>query len=421
MRILFAMFHGDGNVPLITPIVAALVARGHAVRVLVGPGVRATRLPVGDRFLARIAATGATHVSFTMPPTHPFDDAPAPRGLLRGWTPKRLAAATSTAPTLVWSPAWADVVAADFVLLGALAAAEAAGVPAVALVHGTYKHRPAPGVPGYGTGGMPARSPLGELRDALYHAGIARIYRRDGLPALNRARQGLGLPPLRSPFDQYDRAARVLILASAAFDFPVRRLPPNVHYVGAPTDDAGAVWDDPWLAEDDRPLVVASLSTLAQGQAPVLGHVLKALDGMPVRALVTTGPSLDPAQFRAPANVRLEAFVPHGAEGAGARGADGLHPVAWGPTGQRGAGGGKRGGDPPRARRLAGANPQGDPARTGRATVSRRGTTPRRSAGDGKWGRDRGRRDRGIGGSPDARRGPLIVVEESTEQCRHNP
>lgn len=325
MRILFAMFHGDGNVPLITPIVAALVARGHAVRVLAGPGVRATRLPVGDRFLTRIAATGATHVPFTMPATHPFDDAPAPCGLLRGWTPKRLTAATSTAPTLVWSSAWAEnmaaelgreraeVVAADFVLLGALAAAEAAGVPAAALVHGTYKHRPAPGVPGYGTGDMPARGPLGELRDALYHAGIERIYRRDGLPALNRARRGLGLPPLRSSFDQYDRATRVLILASAAFDFPVRRLPPNVRYVGAPTDDAGAAWDESWLAGDNRPLVVASLSTLAQGQGPVLQRVLAALDGMPVRALVTTGPSLDPAQFRAPTNVRLEAFVPHGA------------------------------------------------------------------------------------------------------------
>lgn len=325
MRILFAIVPDGGNIPLILPIAARLVARGHDVRVLVGPGVRASRLPISDRFLTRIAATGATVVPFQEPDIHPFDDAPPTRGLARGWMPKRLARATGNARPLPWSPAWAtnvaaelrrapgDVVAADYILLGALAAAEAAGVPAVALVHGTYKHRPAPGVPGYGTGGMPACGPLGGLRDALYHAGIARIYRRDGLPPLNRARRELGLSPLRSPFDQYDRAARVLILASAAFDFPVRRLPPNVRYVGAPTDDAGAAWDDPWSAGDDRPLVVASLSTLAQGQAPVLGRVLEALDGMPVRALVTTGPSLDPAQFHVPANVRLEAFVPHGA------------------------------------------------------------------------------------------------------------
>jgi len=40
MRILFAMFQGGGNIPLILPIVTRLVARGHDVRVLAGPGVR---------------------------------------------------------------------------------------------------------------------------------------------------------------------------------------------------------------------------------------------------------------------------------------------------------------------------------------------------------------------------------------------
>ena len=71
----------------------------------------------------------------------------------------------------------------------------------------------------------------------LYNAGSRRIYVRDGLPAHNRARAQLGLPPLRSPLEQYDRAARVLLLASRAFDFPIRRLPPNVRYVGTPLDD----------------------------------------------------------------------------------------------------------------------------------------------------------------------------------------
>jgi UDP:flavonoid glycosyltransferase YjiC (YdhE family) len=42
-------------------------------------------------------------------------------------------------------------------------------------------------------------------------------------------------------------------------------------------------------------------------------RILEALDGMPVRALVTLGPSLTRDQFRAPDNVLLETFVPHGA------------------------------------------------------------------------------------------------------------
>jgi UDP:flavonoid glycosyltransferase YjiC (YdhE family) len=326
-RFLFAMFQGGGNIPLILPIAARLVARGHEVRVLAGPGVRGSRQPVGTRFLERVAATGAAVVPFAEPDAHPFEQAPPPAGLAHGWTPRPLAnIAAGTRPWL-WAPAWAanvaaelrrapaDVLAADFVLVGALAAAEAAGVPAAALVHGTHKHRPAPGLPPpYGPGLLPARGPRGALRDALYAAGTRRLYRRDGLPALNRARAALGLPPLRAPFAQYDRAARVLILTSAAFDFPARRLPPNVRYVGTPFDDAGAgAWASPWPADDPRPLVLVSLSTLPQGQGPTLERVLAALAPLAVRALVTLGPSLDPAQFAAPPNARLEAFVPHAA------------------------------------------------------------------------------------------------------------
>jgi hypothetical protein len=45
-QILMAMFQGGGNIPLLLPIVARLVTRGHRIRVLVGPGVRRARLPV---------------------------------------------------------------------------------------------------------------------------------------------------------------------------------------------------------------------------------------------------------------------------------------------------------------------------------------------------------------------------------------
>ena len=324
-RILFAMFQGGGNIPLITPIVAALVGRGHTVRVLAGPGVRANRLPISDRFLARIAAVGATAVPFALPAVHPFDDAPPLRGLVRGWTPEALARITAQAVPYRWSRAWAenvtaelrrepaDVVVADFVLLGALAAAEAARVPAVAVVHNIYPF-PAPGLPPWGYGFLPARGPLGRLRDGVVNAAAARIYRRDGLPPHNRARSALDLPPLRSPLEQYDRADRVLILASAAFDFPISRLPPNVRHVGTPLDDTGAAgWDDPWPADDARPLVLVSLSTLPQGQTDVMRRILAALEGLPVRALVTLGPTLAGTTFDAPENVRLEAFVPHGA------------------------------------------------------------------------------------------------------------
>lgn len=321
---LFAMFQGGGNIPLILPVAAELVARGHRVRVLAGPSIRGTRQPVSERFRQRIAATGATAVPFTEPDLHPFDVAPPSRGLAFGWTPRWLTRSVTNVPTLAWAPAWADNVTAelgsvstdvlvvDHFLFGALAAGEAAGVPTAALVHGFYKHRPAPGLPPYCTGLLPARGPASRVRDALYDMAIRRIYRRDGLPPLNRARRQVGLPPLRTPFDQYDRLARVLILANAALDFPVRRLEPNVRYVGTPFDDAGAAaWESPWPSEDARPLVLVSLSTLPQGQAPILQRILTAVEPLPVRTLVTLGPTLNASQFTAPPNVIFETFVPH--------------------------------------------------------------------------------------------------------------
>jgi UDP:flavonoid glycosyltransferase YjiC (YdhE family) len=324
-RVLFAMFQGGGNIPLIVPVVSRLVARGHQVRVVAGPGVRASRLPVSPTFLRRIREAGATVVPFRDLDNHPLDHVSAARGLIGQWVPKAFRGVQREAQTASWAPAWAeqlsaelrkappDVVVIDFVLLGAIAAAEAAGIPAVILMH-TVLARPLPGVPPYGPGFLPAPGPLGLLRDALGRAVVNRIHTRNGGPPLNRARALIGLPPLRSPFEQYDRAERVLVLASPAFDYPAHRLPANVRHVGTPFDDAGVPpWRLPWPPEDARPLVVVSLSTLEQGQAAVMQRVIQSLAPLAVRGLVTLGPALDPAQFKAPPNVRLEVFVPHSA------------------------------------------------------------------------------------------------------------
>jgi len=324
LAILFAMFQGGGNIPLILPVARSLVARGHTVRILAGPGVRASRTPISPRFLEHIATTGATIVPFAEPDTHPFEDAPPVRGLGKGWVPKHLDPIVGNSRPSLWAPAWAtnvvaeldrataDVVVADYVLVGALAAAEAAGIPAVALVHKGYYPWPAPGAPPFGTGWRPARNPVERAREVLYNAAGRRVYLRDGLPALNRARTQVGLLPLHAPLEQYDRAARVLLLGSRVFDFPIRRLPSNLRYVGTPLDDGPATgWESPWPTDDPRPLVLVSLSTLPQGQAPVMKRILIALDSLPIRALVTLGPALDPAQFRGPANVHLVPFAPH--------------------------------------------------------------------------------------------------------------
>lgn len=319
------MFQGGGNIPLTIPVVARLVARGHQVRVMAGPGIRRSRLRVSAAFSERIRAAGADRIPFREPDIHPLDEAPAPRGLLGGWAPKSLHGIQLETQTALWTPVWAenvtaelprerpDMVVSDFFLLGALAAAEAARIPVVALVHNAFPPRPASGHPPKGLGLLPVSGPIDFLRIGLIQTAVDRLYVRNALPPVNRARSWLGLPPLRLPFEQYDAAARVLILSSRAFDLPARRLPSNIRYVGAPLDDEGtSPWDLPWPADDPRSLVIVSLSTLDQGQARVLPQILKAVSTLPIRVLVTLGP-LDPAQFSAPSNVRLERFVPHAA------------------------------------------------------------------------------------------------------------
>jgi hypothetical protein len=317
------MFQGGGNIALIVPVIDRLVRRGHRVRVLGGPGIWSSRMKVSAAFRERISAVGATFVALPEPQPHPLDESPLPRGLLHGWSPARLARSTMYVNCYRWAPAWssavgaelsvapADVLVADHLLLGALVGGEAAGLPTAALVHGGYKHRPAPGIPPYGTGWLPRSGPLTTAREALWMSAMQRVFQRDGLPALNRARCLAGLAPLGTPFEQYDRATRVLLLSCAAFEFPAESLPDNVRYVGTPFDDIGACWQSPWPPDDTRRLVVVSLSTLSQGQEPLLQRVVSALAALPVRALVTLGPAIESGRFAAPANVVFERFVPH--------------------------------------------------------------------------------------------------------------
>jgi UDP:flavonoid glycosyltransferase YjiC (YdhE family) len=58
--------------------------------------------------------------------------------------------------------------------------------------------------------------------------------------------------------------------------------------------------------------VLVSLSTISYpGQLGQLRKIVAALGGLDVRAIVTTGPAIDPGLIDAPPNVELHGFVPH--------------------------------------------------------------------------------------------------------------
>lgn len=309
MHHLAALWDGGGTVPVELGVVRRLTARGHTVTVLADPTMERA-----------VADTGAEFRSWTRAPhrTSPTIDG----DLLRDWecrTPvqllRRLSDRLITGPTGAFA---ADVrealearpaatVLANGALLGALVGAESVGVPGVALSANIYS-RPARGMPPFGSGLAPARGPLGRGRDRALNA-VATALWNHGLPDLNAARADLGLDPLHETWAQWDRAARVLVLTSAAFDLPAQ-LPANVRYVGPVLDDpvgAGPV-DVP---AGDEPLVVVGLSSTYMRQAGTLRRIVAALDMLPVRAVVTTGPAIDPAEVPGTDRIAVVRTAPH--------------------------------------------------------------------------------------------------------------
>ena len=95
------------------------------------------------------------------------------------------------------------------------------------------------------------------------------------------------------------------------FDIPAQ-LPANVSYVGPILDDPVWGWADLPDPNADLPLVVVGVSsTHVPGQADLLRRIVAALDALPVRGIVTTGPTIDPAEVPGTPSVRVVRAAAH--------------------------------------------------------------------------------------------------------------
>jgi MGT family glycosyltransferase len=201
-----------------------------------------------------------------------------------------------------------DVIVANELIFGASFAAEKLGIPCVMLIPSCYT-LPAPGMPPPGM--MPLGGLFGMIRDRVASKIIQPVIDHI-VPTLNTARHSLGLTAITDPFQYFDQFARVLVMTSPSFDFKAQ-LGSNVRYVGPVLNDPAwtGTWQSPWPANDPRPLIIVSFGTTFQNQASLYQKAIEALDGLPVRGLVTLGPALDISQFTAPENVVICQSVPH--------------------------------------------------------------------------------------------------------------
>ena len=315
-RYLFTTWEGGGHVQPMMLAACGLRDRGHQVLVL------------SDACNAQDAATLNL-------PFRPWRHAPsredktAASDLLRDWEAdnpaegiQNLCARLIAGPAALYArdvlealdSAPFDAVVTQELLFGSMMAAEASGTPLALFCANVWPFPTLPGLPPFGAGMAPATSD----QDVMLHQMVGQTTRmlfQGGLADLNAARAGLGLAPLADLFDQIAVARRILLATSRAFDFepaplaePFRYVGP---YVGDPVDAGG--WESPWSPHDARPLVVVTSSSLYEAQEDLLRRSIAALGALPVRALVTLGPALDPADFASPGNVHLVPTAPHGA------------------------------------------------------------------------------------------------------------
>ena len=309
-RYLFAIVDGGGTVPADTSVIRAMVERGHEVRVL------------ADRVLAPdVATTGAEHVPWDRAPQRPNLDPQSV--IMKDWDAKspfeafgRVRDGAMVGPAGLFAADVraelqrrpADVVVGNFFVFGAQIAAEAEGVPFAFLVANLLSFRDS-GTPPLGPGLKPARGPLGRARDAGLNRMMARLFDK-GLDQLNEVRRANGLEPIASVLENFERADRLLVLTSRGFEYESYSPPANVRVVGPRLDDPA--WAGEWTPPaGEGPLVLVGMSSTYMDHADVLQRVTNALGELPVRGLVTTGPSVEPDEIDAPANVTVVQRAPH--------------------------------------------------------------------------------------------------------------
>jgi len=185
-----------------------------------------------------------------------------------------------------------DALLIDITTVGAAALAEAAGLPWAQSIPLFQSFTPGPGAP-----------PVFGLVPYC-------LAPEPGLQVLNAPRREVGLELLSTP-DEVWRAPLHLYYTAPPLEHPDLGFPPSFRFVGPGLWEPPAT-TPPWLDELPEPLVIVSVSSEFQHDHALVETALLALAQEPVGVAVSTA-AHDPRAFAAPANARLERWLPHGA------------------------------------------------------------------------------------------------------------
>ncbi len=301
-RFLLASWGTLGNLSPLLTAGRRLRRHGHHVRVMADPAMR-----------AEVEAADFEFVTWRRAPIGEAAD-PTDISDMQDWVRKTVfepcpAYAADIRDEIGRMPT--DAVLSLDILFGAALGAEASDVP-FALLSPHVSIKILPGMPPATSGLGQPKTPEERAEVEAANAALAALMNA-WLPILNRARVEFGLPVLADVMHLFDRADRLLLATSRAFDFQADALPDNFRYIGPLLDvpNWSKAWQAPWSAQSDRPRALIACSTGAQGQRDLFQRVIDAAGTVEIDALVTTGPNLDVTELRAPKNVHLLRGAPH--------------------------------------------------------------------------------------------------------------
>jgi MGT family glycosyltransferase len=302
-----------GHVTPLRAVAAALVSRGHDVRVY-----------TGGTFRDRVESTGARLVPWRVAPDFDENDISATFPRLVGKKGIRQLLINvqdvfiKTSPAQVedlateWDREPWDVIAGDELSVGTAFFAERTGSPWATVAVLPLNLIGTQGPPS-GMGLAPGRNPVTKARDAVLRAAVPLFGRSLAAP-LARARETIGLPPSKLTFDRVVFSPRLVIASgSPLLDYARTDRPSSLHFVGqlqsAPAPAALPAW---WGDLDGRSVVHVTQGTQNIDPQDLIVPALEALAERDVIVVVATGvPGRDELAFPIPPNVRVGGFLPY--------------------------------------------------------------------------------------------------------------